>query len=355
MDDEVRHALEVLARATKVSSAASPTIGELWAAYREWGFGLGNLPGWTHAQHYHWVHLEAWFAHRRALELTHEDLDRYREHRRKQTTRRKGNPAPATRNRELGSLLACLNWARKRRLIPYHPLTGASKEPERNARNVYIPEAALQKLIAMATPHAARVLILVAYDSGMRQGEIRRLEWDRCFLSQDVPHIVLGDGDVKNGSGRIVPLTDRAADELSYQPRWSRLVFPSESAPGPVSTTAVHRWWHQALERAGLPHTWHYHDLRHSAETNLRRSGVDYKDARAILGHKSHVAAARYGEIGFEDMRRALVSLEEHRKREPVPLAGLADGDRRGPLRSVAKHESSPVDRNSEQSTAKKS
>ena len=61
------------------------------------------------------------------------------------------------------------------------------------------------------------------------------------------------------------------------------LVFPSTIGT-PLEPRNVHRLFHKALERAGLPRT-RFHDLRHTCATLLLVQGVPARVVMETLGH----------------------------------------------------------------------
>jgi integrase len=47
------------------------------------------------------------------------------------------------------------------------------------------------------------------------------------------------------------------------------------------------KWFNQLLDKAGLPHFFRYHDLRHTCATPLLSHGVNVKEVSEMLGHAS--------------------------------------------------------------------
>ncbi len=55
----------------------------------------------------------------------------------------------------------------------------------------------------------------------------------------------------------------------------------------PLGARNLQRHFKAALERAGLPKTTRFHDLRHTCATLLLRQGVHAKYVQELLGHAS--------------------------------------------------------------------
>ena len=305
IDDETLFGL--LRQRLGASALPSPTVREVWAKYAAWG--ERNRKHWYSGGRVHWKHLEGPFGDRQVSTLTLSDADAYR------TTRTKRKAG--TRNRELSSLRACFSWAVKRKLIPSNPLSGMEQEKEGGGRDVFIDEADFARLVAQAPTLMAALIFQVAFDTGMRRGEILNLEWEQVDLSARL--IRLGDGDVKNGDGRIVPLTEWACEALSKAPRWSRFVFSLDGDI--VAKSTLNDWFRRARTKAGLTDKVKFHSLRHSCATLMRRRDVSWPLIKAALGWKTDVAAKRYQQYNADDW-------EQLRQRMN---AGIAAEKRRGP------------------------
>jgi hypothetical protein len=80
----------------------------------------------------------------------------------------------------------------------------------------------------------------------------------------------------------------------------------------PVDGTWAIKWFHRALDQAGLPQV-RIHDLRHTAATHLLRRGVHPKVVQELLGHStisltldrySHVVPALHAEVAVHMIQR---------------------------------------------------
>lgn len=78
------------------------------------------------------------------------------------------------------------------------------------------------------------------------------------------------------------------------------------------------RHFKAALHRAGLPLSFRFHDLRHTAATLMIAGGVPLKTISDILGHSTiQVTADTYGYIFEEDKQRALNTLAQVPGKKP--------------------------------------
>lgn len=184
-------------------------------------------------------------------------------------------------------------------------------------RAVLTPEQAAD-LIAAETDDTWRLMWMLAFMTGMRQGErlgltrdeLRRdgdrlvvlVEWQAQHLTkrevEDLPKGVectpLGNGMYrtrpKTEKGRrAIPLPEAlAAQLLAYVERHGvnrdGLVFHDDRGL-PLTGGVERRRWHRALDRIGAGHEYVPHSARHTTATILNRLGLDDVTRTAIMGH----------------------------------------------------------------------
>lgn len=142
--------------------------------------------------------------------------------------------------------------------------------------------------------------------TGMRQGEVLGLRLphlrllarelsveQQCRITPGVGIEITSELKTKS-SRRVLPLPDFAVSALArhlevYGPGPQDLVF--STARGHIwSRGHFNDWvWKPALHRAGLPHTYGYHSLRHTYASALIAQGVHARVIQARLGHASIV------------------------------------------------------------------
>jgi integrase len=182
---------------------------------------------------------------------------------------------PATVRNRLAILKAACRWAwRAHGLTQHDPTTRMQLPAVRNERHVYASRVEVGRLVRAADRRDLRVIMLLAFYTGMRLGELYRVEPADGAL-------VLAD--TKNGDRRAVPLHPKIAHLAQHLP----LTAPKIS---------VQRAFQRARTAAGLEHL-HFHDLRHSAASEMVNAGVDLFTVGRVLGHRDARSTARYSHL----------------------------------------------------------
>jgi integrase len=256
--------------------------------------------------------LGSYFGGKRLTEITPASIEQYRAWRRA-TISRRGRPVmPATVNRELACLKRMLTVATKGLIVlkggvlRENPAASVSLEREHNTRDRVLTPEEFDRLMAAAPAHLQPIL-LTAYQTGMRKGEILGLTWDRVDLKAGL--IRLTDTDTKTREGRLIPLSKELSALLKT--RAITLGIPYVFTYAGRRIKSVRRAFEAACRQAGLTDVV-FHDLRHTFVTNARRAGIDYFRIMAISGHKTMTVFKRYHTIDASDLRQAISQMDTY-------------------------------------------
>lgn len=129
----------------------------------------------------------------------------------------------------------------------------------------------------------------------------------------------------KGGKERLVPLTERLAENLATYLRDVRPLLMKESSPSILindrghrpSRVDVWRWLAAWSAKAGFPEPVNPHRFRHGCATALLESGADLRSIQMLLGHASIQTTQIYTSVTTNTMARAI---EEHH-----PLSHLTE------------------------------
>jgi integrase len=193
------------------------------------------------------------------------------------------------------------------------------------------PEQA-RALLSAVRGDRLEALYRVALSLGLRRGEVLALRWEDINFDRQELCVT---GSVRRVNGklrRLDPKTEASVRTLRLPPvllrvlrehkarqeqerlsedwREHGLVFPSDVGtlmePG-----NLHRGFKTVLERAGLPTTIRFHDLRHSCATLLLAQGEALVVVRDILGHTQiSTTADIYGHVLPDSHKHAVDGLD---------------------------------------------
>lgn len=251
------------------------------------------------------------------------------------STRLKAGRTPATVNRDLTALKACLSKAVEWELLEAHPLAKVKPskvDTQGRVRYLSVKEdkalrKALQKrdtkMIAERKNgnrwRAERgqellpeipgngfgdhltPMVLLAMNTGLRRGELTSLEWSDIDLHGK--QLTVRGGNAKSGKTRHVPLNAEALDVLK---RYRR----QHSGEGRLfDLTRVNKSFAALLESASIKEL-RFHDLRHSFASHLVMAGADLYVVKELLGHASIAMTERYSHLAPEHKAKAVALLD---------------------------------------------
>lgn len=190
--------------------------------------------------------------------------------------------APATLRNRIRYLASACRYAWKHHgMCEHDPADRVISPTVRNERRHFIDRSQMLTLCRACKHRPTRAAIRIAFYSGMRMSEIRRAE-------RTADAFVLHD--TKNGEPRIVPIHPRVRSCVKIE-------LPDQSR--------ISKHFRDARAAADMP--WlHFHDLRHSAASEMINAGVDLYTVGAVLGHKSAISTKRYAHLATVSIREAL-------------------------------------------------
>ena len=218
------------------------------------------------------------------------------------------------------TLSVALEAARKYRYIEYNPARDILTKFGKGGKtpDPYTVQQ-VQQLLGHILGTGWEMPIMLASLYGMRMSEILGLRWDNVDLEkgtiavvEQLPYkiqpgtTVLAEmapvkGKADDGSGeRVLPITEEALPyflrQLDLQDRQKELarlggaeyydnrIVVARPNGAPLRRERVSADFGQMLRRLGLPHL-RFHDLRHSAATNMHELTGDFYTVGMILGH----------------------------------------------------------------------
>ena len=231
--------------------------------------------------------IKKYFGNKQLAKITTEDVQQFYNKKLEKTS-------PSTANRHFTTLRAVINKAVKLKLYKgENPCNGVDKEKENPARTNYLDADQICDLISFA-PVRSKNLIALAIGTGMRRGEILRLDWNDIDLGNGIIHIHLA----KSGEPRNIPIIRPLRHILLGMKQRSGRVFP-------LTEKMVEYDFKQARNKAGLTEL-HFHDLRHTFASHFMMNGGSLTYLQSILGHADLKMTQRYAHFSPTYLQQAI-------------------------------------------------
>ena len=211
----------------------------------------------------------------------------------------------ATVNRYLSDLSRILRHAQVLGWLPAPPPVPKLHEPQ--GRTTWLTHEQAIRLLAELPAHL-RAMARFALATGLRESNVRLLEWSQVDLSRAAAWVHADQA--KAGRAIAVPLNADALDVLQGQqgmhkrwvfpaPRWTKKRRPQDKprqvwdAPTGKASSAA---WRKACIRAGVPDL-RWHDLRHTWASWHRMAGTPDSALQELGGWASPAMLQRYAHL----------------------------------------------------------
>jgi integrase len=262
--------------------------------------------------------------------LTKERIRRYHRLRREEghwvgppRSRRKKPTADGTIIRELVTLRAALQWAKKARWISGDlPYIEVPSQPP--ARDRWLTRAEADRLLASAQALHVKTFIALALHTAARSAAILELTWQQVNLETGILHLGEGHGNKRRG---IVPINDALRPYLEQASKAATCPYVVEHGSSRVGS--IKTGFKAAARRACVagisPHT-----LRHTAVTWMVMGGVPMPMVARYAAMSLQMVENRYGHHSADWLKQAADALSGPTTRKIsipdslAPLSGLS-------------------------------
>jgi integrase/recombinase XerD len=153
----------------------------------------------------------------------------------------------------------------------------------------------ISQIIEATSNSKHRLMISLAYASGMRVSEIVKLKVADLNLEDLSIHIK----QAKGGKDRISILSEKLVNDLRNLiagRSGNDFVFESERG-GRLTERTAQKVFENALKKAEIKKQATFHSLRHSFATHLLENGTDVRYVQELLGHQNIRTTQRYTQV----------------------------------------------------------
>ena len=229
-----------------------------------------------------------------------------------------GSPlAWSTRLSRLAAVRLWFRWATRTRRLPSDPSADLvlPKPPRRLPRSI-LTATEVEEVFRLPDVHTVlglrdRAILEVMYSTGMRRGEVVRLEGSDVDVERGVVFVREGKGR----KDRVVPIGERALAWVERYRSASRPELVSRRRDGGDPSTLFLNARGTAVRPSRLTDRLHHyvkrgsgkagscHVFRHSMATLMHDGGADIRDLQELLGHAQLSTTEIYTHVSVERLR----------------------------------------------------
>lgn len=160
---------------------------------------------------------------------------------------------------------------------------------------VVLTREEIQRLLAATINTKHRMILALAYGSGLRVSEVVSLR----IGDVDSDGLVLHLKHAKGAKDRITVLPEKLQADirrLIVGKKKEDFVFESERG-GRLTERTAQKIFERSLVKAGIQKPATFHSLRHSFATHLLENGTDVRYVQELLGHANIRTTQRYTQV----------------------------------------------------------
>jgi len=218
--------------------------------------------------------------------------------------------SPGTTRKQIKILRAAFNDAVREERARENPAAHVKLKQNKSQTRLPFTDMQMVSLLGAANQEW-QGMILAAYTTGARLGDIASLDWDNVDLQAMEIHF----SAIKTGQGMVLPLSDQLHECLIKLPSYDTggPVFPAAKATYTrAGSSSLSKQFRKIMHDVGLaPKPNHrkigdgrdakretskysFHCLRHSFVSNLKMSGAGDSIAKELAGHSSDAVSRIY-------------------------------------------------------------
>ena len=268
------------------------TIDNLWKEYK---LHKAKLKGGSPDASRYKLYIKPKFGNKGPAQIIQLDIDRLR-------IKLLKTKKPQTVKNILALLLRTINFGFKKGLTPALLFKIEMPKVDNEVTEDLNPDqlTALLDVINESTNIIASNMMLTALYSGMRRGEMFKLEWRDIDFARGFIHL----RDPKGKVSQRIPLNKPTSRVFKSMPRTSVYVFPGKKGK---QRNCIKYGVNKIKEAADLPKDFRpLHGLRHVYASMLASSGqVDLYTLQKLMTHKNPQMTQRYAHLRDDALRKA--------------------------------------------------
>jgi len=187
------------------------------------------------------------------------------------------------------------------RILPKDIINEQRRPRQDKKAPVILSKKEIKEILAVVKNLKHRILITLAYASGLRVGEAVKLEKENIDIERKAILIKSGKGR----KDRYTVLPENIIKDLTdyyFKYDIAGWIFPSKHTGDHISIRTAQHVFKQACKKAKIEKTATTHSLRHSFATHLVESGTNILYIKDLLGHLSVRTTERYTHVSRKNV-----------------------------------------------------
>ena len=221
--------------------------------------------------------------------ITSKDIASYKVERQKEVT-------SASVRRELNLVSSLFETAKHEWEIAglINPVTAVKRPSDSVARDRRLTPTEKEQLLSESLRTGSEQLhlaILIALNTGMRQGEILKLKWDDLDFERNQITV----RDTKNGLNRVIVISSVLRDALVTAQQNKEKIFT-------ITASGLQQAFRKLTTRLQIRNL-RFHDLRHEAISSFFEIGLSVPEVQLMSGHRTLDQLMRYSHASIEQIK----------------------------------------------------
>ena len=237
-------------------------------------------------------------------ELKKENFIQYKETRLKEVSE-------YTVKRDIANLSSLFNWGISKGYLRQNLVQGIKKPKLPEKQPLFFDEISFEILLQNINSKDLSDLVLFAVNSGLRQGELIRLEWSQINIKDRFLILDNRNSLTKSKKVRTVPLNLKALQILTERGtnRKGSKVFLLNGDV--INPDKLSRLFKKYIIKAGLNPQLKFHSLRHTFASWLVQKGVSIFEVSKLLGHSDIRVTEIYSHLRADDLLNSVNKLND--------------------------------------------
>lgn len=198
------------------------------------------------------------------------------------------------------TLKAAFSKAEAWEYIQSNPFKKIKSPKQVKSLPIFINKVEFQKILDNTTKEYIKPVLITAFYTGMRVGELVNMEWNWVDFNQNIITIKNSDTfTTKSKKERVIPIHQNVKRELIklYSTNGKNNYVFHHSSGNKLTEDHISKIFKKAARLAGLSEDIHFHTLRHSFASNLVQSGSSLYVVKELLGHQDFSTTQIYSHL----------------------------------------------------------